>query len=77
MGKKIKLAEQEWVPFIVVVGDKEREGGTFTARVRGAAEPVEGNREALVAQMTELQASKPYRPLNTPRLLSLRPVFVG
>jgi threonyl-tRNA synthetase len=77
MGKKIKLAEQEWVPFIVVVGDKEREGGTFTARVRGVAEPVEGNRESLVARMTELQASKPYRPLNTPRLLSLRPVFVG
>ena len=78
MGKKIKMAEQEWVPFIVVVGDKEQGGGRLTARVRGGSEAqVEGERDDLVARMTELQGGKPFRPLNTPRRLSLRPIFVG
>lgn len=76
MGKKIKVAEQEWVPFIAVVGDKERAGGDLHVRVRGG-EPFVGSREALVERMAALAAGKPFRPLNTPMRLSLRPVFVG
>ena len=76
MGKKIKLAEQEWVPFIAVVGDKETGGGDLHVRVRGSEDFV-GGRDALVARMDELASGKPRRPLNTPRRLSLRPVFVG
>ncbi len=76
MGKKIKVAEQEWVPFIAIVGDREMEGGEMHVRVRGAEEFV-GTREALVVRMDELAGSKPARPLNTPRRLSKRPIFVG
>ncbi len=76
MGKKIKVAEKEWVPFIAIVGDREMEGGELHVRVRGEDEFV-GTREALVARMDELAAGKPVRPLNTPRHLSRRPIFVG
>jgi threonyl-tRNA synthetase len=76
MGKKIKLAEQEWVPFIAVVGDQEQAGGDLHVRVRGGDE-LRGSREALLARLEELSAGKPFRPLNTPMRLSLRPVFVG
>jgi threonyl-tRNA synthetase len=76
MGKKIKVAEQEWVPFISVVGDKELESRELSARVRGS-EDFHGSQEMLVERMKQLLADKPYRPLNTPRRLSLRPVFVG
>jgi threonyl-tRNA synthetase len=76
MGKKIKLAEQEWVPFIVVVGDREAEGGPLSARVRGGDE-FRGSAAELIARMDELAADKPRRPLNTPLRLSLRPIFVG
>lgn len=76
MGKKIKLAEQEWVPFIAVVGDQEQAGGPLHVRVRGG-EAFEGTREALIALMEERAGDKPRRPLNTPLLLSQRPVFVG
>ena len=76
MGKKIKHAEQEWVPFIVVVGDREVEGGPLSARVRGGEE-FKGSAEELVARMDALAADKPRRPLNTPLRLSLRPIFVG
>ena len=76
MGKKIKVAEQEWVPYIAVIGDREVEGGDLHVRVRGAEEFV-GGREALIAQMDERSGDKPRKPLNTPGRLSLRPVFVG
>jgi threonyl-tRNA synthetase len=76
MGKKIKVAEQEWVPYIAVIGDREVEGGDLHVRVRGGSEFV-GSREALIAQMDERMGDKPRRPLNTPGRLSLRPVFVG
>lgn len=76
LGKKIRDAEKEWVPFIAVVGDKERDGGDFQVRVRGA-EDFHGPRAALVEIMDGLAAGKPTRGLNTPRLLSERPIFVG
>lgn len=76
MGKKIKLAEQEWVPFIAVIGDKEVAGGDLQVRVRGEAD-FAGTRDALIEQMRTLAGNKPWRGLNTPRRLSLRPIFVG
>ncbi|MEZ5065544.1 MAG: threonine--tRNA ligase [bacterium] len=76
MGKKIKLAEQEWVPYIAVIGDREVAGGALTVRVRGE-EDFHGTLDELNARMDALVGGKPRRPLNTPRLLGLRPVFVG
>lgn len=77
MGKKIKLAEQEWVPYIAVVGDKEVAGGPLQVRVRGEEAAFSGTREELVAAMDARSGDKPRRMLNTPRRLSLRPIFVG
>ena len=34
LQKKIREAEQEWVPYIIVVGEKEIESGTLSVRVR-------------------------------------------
>lgn len=76
MGKKIKLAEQEWVPFIAVIGDREVGGEPLQVRVRGA-DSWSGPREELVEKMEERSGDKPRRALNTPLRLSLRPVFVG
>ncbi len=76
LGKKIRNAEQEWVPYIAVIGDKEMQGGEMQVRVRGG-EDFHGTLEALVEQMAGRAIGKPTRGLNTPRLLSERPVFVG
>jgi threonyl-tRNA synthetase len=35
VGKKIRNAEKDKVPYMLVIGDKERETGEVTARVRG------------------------------------------
>jgi threonyl-tRNA synthetase len=38
VGKKIRNAEKGKVPCMLVVGDKEAEGGPLTVRVRGEAD---------------------------------------
>lgn len=78
LQKKIREAEQEWVPYIIVVGEKEIESGTLSVRVR----ELKGKQEALtaeqlIAQVQEKIAGKPFKPLPLPMYLSKRPVFHG
>lgn len=75
--KKVREAEKEWVPYTVVVGDREMEGtGALTVRPR-VGEQFEATVEQLVGRLTAEVEGKPARPLNGPRLLSRRPTFVG
>ncbi len=78
LQKKIREAEQEWVPYIIVVGEKEIESGTLSVRVR----ELKGQQEALtteqlITKVTEKIAGKPYKPLPLPVYLSKRPQFHG
>jgi threonyl-tRNA synthetase len=76
LGKKIRDAEKEWIPYTLVVGEKELSGGTLTVRPRlGGQEemPVASFIEKLAAET----AGRPKRQANTPRLLSRRPIFLG
>ena len=41
VGKKIRNAAKEWIPYIFVVGDKEVETGKFQVTVRETGEKVE------------------------------------
>ncbi len=59
MGKKIRAAKKEKLPYFIVIGDKEVAGGSMTLETRG----VEGNEtlgvDALVARLTdEIKARK-------------------
>ncbi|XHH07832.1 MAG: threonine--tRNA ligase [Candidatus Bathyarchaeia archaeon] len=78
LQKKIREAEQEWVPYVIVVGEKEIESGTLSVRVRelkGKQETL--TVEQLIAQVSEKIAGKPYKPLPLPVYLSKRPQFHG
>lgn len=85
VSRKIRDAELEWVPVILVVGDKER-GGTFQPRFRrgdllaGAKLP-ESKKEFTVAELAglvrALSQGKPTAPLPVPHRVSLRPIFRG
>ncbi len=88
IGKKIRTAEKEWVPVIVVVGEKEAETGQFAARVRSAewltTAGLEGDTGALEMDLDGLQAfvaanlgDEPRGALPLPVRLSQRPVFRG
>ncbi len=74
VSKRIRDAEMEWVPYIVVVGGREvsASDNKLSVRVRG-----EGSRSMSIDEMIEeikgKVKGKPYMPLNMPKLLSLRP----
>ncbi len=78
LQKKIREAEQEWVPYIIVVGEKEIESGTLSVRDReqkGKQETMTA--EQLIAKVSEKIAGKPFKPLPLPLYLSKRPQFYG
>jgi len=76
LGKKIREAEKEWIPYVLVVGEREVAGGDLTIRTR-TGEQLELSVDAFVARVAEETAGKPQRLVNTPRTLSKRPIFVG
>lgn len=76
VGKKIREAGRHWIPFVLVVGDREIESGELTVRVRGG-EQESFSIESLNALVEERTAGLPRAPLNVPARLSERPIFVG
>ena len=74
VSKKIREAEMEWIPYIVVIGEKEMKSGKLTVRIRGQ-EIKEMERDTLKKEILEKIEGKPNRKLPLPELLSLRPKF--
>ena len=77
LGKKIRNAEKEWVPYIVVVGKKEAGGGTLNVRVRETKEQTEMTVDALRKRILSETKGRPFRPLAEPVHVSERPIFRG
>ena len=78
LQKKIREAEQEWVPYIIVVGEKEVESGTLSVRDRELkGQQVTLTVEQLTAKVSEKIAGKPFKPLPLPMYVSKRPQFHG
>jgi threonyl-tRNA synthetase len=76
MGKKVRDAEVEWIPYVLVVGEKELSGGDLTVRPRlGDQEHM--SLDAFLDRLAAETAGKPQRVANTPRRISRRPIFVG
>ncbi|MGC9205345.1 MAG: threonine--tRNA ligase [Candidatus Micrarchaeia archaeon] len=77
LDKKILNAEQSWIPYICVVGDKEISSGKLAVRIRGEKE----RKEMGVVQLAEEIAAKtkgmPKGEMSLPMLISKRPIFVG
>ena len=76
VGKKIRKAEQDWVPYVAVVGDDEIEDGTLSVRVREDDEEITTTPLDLVDDIGEKVAGMPTRERYTPLLLSDKPQFV-
>ncbi len=76
IGKKIRQAELEWVPFILVVGEKEKKTRKFTVRFRSTGKQKEMGLKELVKLIQKECRGKPFHPLPLPMRLSRRPVFI-
>jgi threonyl-tRNA synthetase len=78
LQKRIREAETEWVPYVVVIGQKEIESGVLSIRVREEQGKLENMKlDELTAKVKEGTAGKPLKPLPLPRSLSKRPQFHG
>ncbi|MDR1993532.1 MAG: threonine--tRNA ligase [Nitrososphaerota archaeon] len=78
LQKKIRAAEQEWIPYIIVMGEKEIESGTLSVRIREEKGKQENLAlEQLISKISKCIADKPFKPLPLPLYLSKRPVFHG
>jgi len=80
LNKKIRDANTEWIPYIVVLGEKEVKEGKLTVTVRSESTLEKQKRiQVTVEELNEIlrreNEGKPYLPLPMPKLLSMRPSF--
>jgi threonyl-tRNA synthetase len=81
VGKKVRDAGMDWIPYVVVFGDAELQSGRLTVTIREKSAPNKPFKETLSAE--ELMnrvfmdiAGKPFRPLYTPRKLSIKARYI-
>ncbi len=75
LGKRIRNASMEWVPYIIVVGDNEINNNEYQVRIRGEKETTKMTKEELITSIKEKTKNMPWKPLPLPMLLSKRPSF--
>ena len=72
VGKKIRNAATEWIPYIFVVGDNEKESGAFSVTVRETGEKVDMTVDELIKEVLDKTKGMPYRGLPLPTDISTR-----
>ncbi len=71
------MGEEDWIPYLVVFGEKERGSGRLSVRLREDSSRRELRAEELAGLIREKTRGMPFRPLPLPVRLSGRPIFVG
>jgi len=77
MQKRVREAEKEWVPYIIVVGQKEAESDVLPVRDRKAKKIRKMKLKELISEIKEVVKNKPFKSLPLPKHLSKRPQFYG
>jgi threonyl-tRNA synthetase len=77
LQKRVREAEMEWVPYIIVVGEKEAESNMLAVRDRKIQKIRKMKLEELIDGIEKLTRGKPFKPLPLPKHLSKRPQFYG
>jgi len=77
LNKKIREAEKEWIPYIIVVGESEKRQNIVSVRKREDGKQYEMQLEDLIKEIKQRTEGFPYKPRPLPLLLSKRPKFRG
>ena len=77
VGKKLVRARKEWVPYVILVGEKELSEGKFIVNIRAENKQIEMSKEELENIIKEQIKGMPYRDIAMNKLLSKRPSFYG
>ncbi len=75
LGKKIREASKEWIPYIVVVGEKEIESGKLSVTDRESGEKREMTFDELISLAESKNSGNPFERLSLNKRLSMRPII--
>jgi len=75
LGKKIRDAGREWVPYVAVVGEKEENEGVLAVTVRESNTKKDMKVDGLADEIKLLCKGKPFEKLNLSRQLSQRAII--
>jgi threonyl-tRNA synthetase len=75
--KKIRDAEKEWIPYIIVLGEREIGSEEVPVRVREDGKLHSMSLKSLAKEIKKQVKGKPYRPVPMPMSVQRRPKFVG
>jgi threonyl-tRNA synthetase len=81
VGKKIRDAGREWIPYVVVIGDEEMQSGKLSVTIRAESTPKSPAKSKMTVEYLRRRISdetkgKPWRRLPLPMNLSGRPKFI-
>lgn len=76
LSRKIVDAEREWIPFIVVIGEREFSSNSLTVRIRREGKQKLMTLRELIKILEGEVKDYPRKPRYFPRLISKRPVFI-
>jgi threonyl-tRNA synthetase len=77
LQKRVREAEMEWIPYIIVVGQRELESKTLAVRDRKTGKLCNMKLEELAREIESATKDKPFKPLPLPKSVSKRPQFYG
>ena len=75
VSRRIMNAEEEWIPYVLVVGDNEMKGKSLNVRVKETGKQKLYSRELLVNEIKDITKDMPYDTLPLQELLSQRIKF--
>ena len=75
LGKKIREAQKEWIPYIAVIGEKEEKSGKLAATIRKTDEKKEMKTGELIKIIEKENEGHPFEKLSLDKRLSKRPVI--
>ncbi len=77
LGKRIRDAEQEWIPYVIVIGEKEEKSKKLAVRIRAEKKQRVMEIGELVDIIRKKTSGMPFSSLPLAPELSKRPKFVG
>ena len=75
LEKRVRDAEVSWIPYIIVIGQKEMGKKTFSVRIRRKKQSEQIDIDELIKQIKTEVNGYPFRDLPMPKLLSKRPGY--
>ena len=75
LGRKIRDAAKEWIPYIVVIGQREIESNTINVRIRRTNDQIVMTVDELIAILDKDTKGYPRVMQSLPLFVSMRPAF--